>query len=62
MVIVNTMMYCRWGIEAGFATTVTFVYLSRQLQWEKKLSAEMYPLLVPSKVLTPSFEIIDLKY
>ena len=41
---------CRWGIEAGFTATVTFLYLSRQLQWEKKLTAEMYPMLVPSEV------------
>jgi hypothetical protein len=36
-----------WGIPAGLTFEITFSYLGRLKAWESKLSAEMYPLLVP---------------
>lgn len=37
-----------WGIEAGFETEVTFVYLSRLGAWEAALSPEMQAMVVPT--------------
>lgn len=36
-----------WGIPAGFTAEITFDYLGRLQGWEKQLSPDMYPLLVP---------------
>ena len=38
-----------WGIPSGISTQVTFVYLSRLLEWEKQLPPDMQELFVPAE-------------